>query len=51
MEVSEAKALITVDGARRKGKPRRSSHVDDAVGGPARVETIFVVRHTGIDCR
>jgi acetyl-CoA synthetase len=50
MEVSEAKALITVDGARRKGKtaPVKAS-VDEVMGDLATLETIFVVRHTGID--
>jgi acetyl-CoA synthetase len=51
MEFSEAKALITVDGARRKGrtapiKPR----VDEAIGSVGSIETIFVVRATGGDC-
>jgi acetyl-CoA synthetase len=51
MEFSAAKALITVDGARRKGatapvKPR----VDEAIGAVASIETIFVVRHTGVEC-
>jgi acetyl-CoA synthetase len=50
MEVSHAKALITVDGARRKGKtaPVKAS-VDDAIGGLESLEKIVVVRHTGID--
>ncbi len=50
MEVSEAKALITVDGARRKGKmaPVKAT-VDEAMGGLETLKTIFVVRHTGID--
>jgi len=50
MEFSDAKALITVDGARRKGKtaPVKES-VDEAIGGLGGLETIFVVRHTGID--
>src|SRR4051794_18625510 len=50
MEVSEAKALITVDGARRKGKtaPVKAS-VDEVMGELKALETIFVVRHTGID--
>jgi acetyl-CoA synthetase len=47
MEFSDAKALITVDGARRKGKlaPVKAS-VDD-VGMP--VQTTFVVRHAELD--
>jgi acetyl-CoA synthetase len=50
MEVSEATALITVDGARRKGKtaPVKSS-VDDVMGDLGSLKTIFVVKHTGID--
>jgi acetyl-CoA synthetase len=47
MEVSRAKALITVDGARRKGKTAAVKAAVDAVGMP--VATTFVVRHTGID--
>lgn len=47
MEFSEAKALITVDGARRKGKTAPVKEQVDAVGMP--VKTTFVVRHTGID--
>jgi acetyl-CoA synthetase len=51
MEFSEAKALVTVDGARRKGKtaPVKSA-VDEAIGGVGSIETIFVVRHTGERC-
>jgi len=50
MEFSEAKALITVDGARRKGKTAPiKAQVDDVMGDVASIETIFVVRHTGID--
>ncbi len=48
MEVSEAKALITVDGARRKGKTAPIKQAVDDVGMP--VQTTIVVRHTGIDC-
>jgi acetyl-CoA synthetase len=48
MEVSEAKALITVDGARRKGKTAPIKEAVDEVGIP--VQTTIVVRHTGIDC-
>jgi acetyl-CoA synthetase len=48
MEFSEAKALITVDGARRKGKTAPVKQTVDDVGMP--VQTTFVVRHTGIDC-
>ena len=51
MEFSEAKALITVDGARRKGKtaPIKSA-VDPEIESVPSVETIFVVRSTGADC-
>jgi acetyl-CoA synthetase len=51
MEFSEAKALITVDGARRKGKtaPIKPA-VDEQMGDLGTLETIVVVRHTGIDC-
>jgi acetyl-CoA synthetase len=51
MEFSEAKALITVDGARRKGKtaPIKSA-VDPEIEGVSSIETIFVVRATGTDC-
>ncbi len=48
MEVSRAKALITVDGARRKGKVAAIKRSVDEVGIP--VQTTIVVRHTGIDC-
>jgi acetyl-CoA synthetase len=51
MEFSEAKALITVDGARRKGKTAPiKSVVDDVMGDVKSLETVFVVRHTGTDC-
>jgi acetyl-CoA synthetase len=50
MEFSEAKALVTVDGARRKGRtaPIKQA-VDEKMGDLATLETIVVVRHTGID--
>ena len=48
MEFSEAKALVTVDGARRKGKTAPIKAACDEAG--IDVETTFVVRHTGIDC-
>src|SRR3954470_20515926 len=52
MEFSDAKALITVDGARRKGKTAPiKQQVDDAMGDVSSLETIFVVRHTGADCK
>jgi acetyl-CoA synthetase len=51
MEFSEAKALVTVDGARRKGKtaPIKPA-VDEHLSDLGTLETIVVVRHTGIDC-
>jgi acetyl-CoA synthetase len=50
MEFSDAKALVTVDGARRKGKTAPiKQQVDDVMGDLASLETIFVVRHTGAD--
>src|ERR1700730_7117618 len=50
MEVSHAKALITVDGARRKGKTAPVKAAVDAVMDDLEsLETIVVVRHTGID--
>ncbi len=51
MEFSAAKALVTVDGARRKGKTAPiKSQVDEQMGDLTSLETIVVVRHTGIDC-
>jgi acetyl-CoA synthetase len=50
MEVSHAKALITVDGARRKGKTAPVKAAVDAVMGDLEsLEHILVVRHTQID--
>jgi acetyl-CoA synthetase len=51
MEFSEAKALVTVDGARRKGKtaPIKAS-VDEVMGDLETLQSIVVVRHAGIDC-
>jgi acetyl-CoA synthetase len=50
MEFSEAKALVTVDGARRKGKtaPIKPA-VDEQLSDLGTLETIVVVRHTGIE--
>src|SRR5919112_736996 len=50
MEFSDAKALVTVDGARRKGKtaPIKPA-VDEFLGEVASIETVIVVRHTGTD--
>ncbi|MDX6610327.1 MAG: acetyl-CoA synthetase [Solirubrobacterales bacterium] len=51
MEFSEAKALVTVDGARRKGKTAPiKRQVDEQMDDLETLETIVVVRHTGIDC-
>jgi acetyl-CoA synthetase len=51
MEFSEAKALITADGARRKGKTAPiKQQVDEQMDDLQSLETIVVVRHTGIDC-
>ncbi len=51
MEFSQAKALVTVDGARRKGRTAPvKPEVDAALGGVGSLETIFVVRHTGVEC-
>jgi acetyl-CoA synthetase len=50
MEFSEAKALVTADGARRKGKtaPVKAA-VDEEMGSLDHLETIFVVKHAGLD--
>ena len=51
MEVSEAKALVTVDGARRKGKTAPvKQQVDEAMGDLESLERIFVVQRTKADC-
>jgi acetyl-CoA synthetase len=45
MEVSEAKALVTVDGARRKGKAAAvKAGVDEVIDGMPSVKTVFVVK-------
>jgi acetyl-CoA synthetase len=50
MEVSHAKALITVDGARRKGKTAPIKLVvDEVMGDLESLEKVIVVRHAGID--
>jgi acetyl-CoA synthetase len=50
MEFSDAKALVTVDGARRKGKTAPiKQQVDDVMGDLASLKTIFVVKHTDAD--
>src|SRR6478609_1423793 len=50
MEFSQAKALVTVDGARRKGKtaPIKPA-VDEQMDDLGSLQTIVVVRHTGIE--
>jgi acetyl-CoA synthetase len=51
MEFSDAKALITVDGARRKGKTAPiKQQVDEVMGDVESIETIFVVKHTETEC-
>src|SRR4051812_35508659 len=51
MEFSDAKALITVDGARRKGRTAAiKPQVDEVMGGLDSLETVIVVRHTEADC-
>ncbi len=50
MEFSEAKALITVDQARRKGKAADiKPAVDRFLGDVPSIETVIVVRNTGTD--
>jgi acetyl-CoA synthetase len=51
MEFSDARALITVDGARRKGKtaPIKPA-VDVAMGDLPTLEHIIVVKSTGTEC-
>jgi acetyl-CoA synthetase len=50
MEFSEAKALITVDGARRKGRTAPiKQQVDEVMGDLDTLETVIVVKHTGAD--
>jgi acetyl-CoA synthetase len=51
LAVSDAKALITADGARRKGKTAGvKARVDEAVAGLPKLETVVVVRATGSPC-
>jgi acetyl-CoA synthetase len=51
MEFSEAKALITVDGARRKGKTAPiKQQVDKCMQSLDSLEHIIVVKHTEADC-
>ena len=51
MEFASAKALVTVDGARRKGNtaPIKSA-VDEKIGDVSSIETVFVVKATDADC-
>ena len=51
MEFSHAKALVTVDGARRKGRTAPiKAQIDEVMGDVDSIETVFVVRHTGAEC-
>ncbi len=51
MEVSQAKALVTVDGARRKGKTAPiKQQVDGVMKGLDTLEHIVVVKHTDTEC-
>ncbi len=51
MEFSSAKALITADGARRKGKTAPiKQQVDKAMEGLDSLKTIVVVQHTKAEC-
>jgi acetyl-CoA synthetase len=50
MAFSDAKALITADGARRKGKAAAvKSEVDEFLGRVPSIETVIVVRNAGDD--
>ncbi len=50
MQFSDAKALITVDAARRKGKTAEIKPAVDAfMGDVPSIETVIVVRNTGAD--
>jgi acetyl-CoA synthetase len=52
MRFSEAKALITVDGARRKGRTTavKTAVDEEGIGDLDHLETIVVVRRTGSEC-
>jgi acetyl-CoA synthetase len=51
MEVSDATALITVDGARRRGKTAPiKAEVDKVIGDLDTLKTVIVVQATGADC-
>src|SRR5204862_4722143 len=50
MQFSDAKALVTVDGARRKGKTAAiKEQVDEVMGDVKSIETIFVVKRVDND--
>jgi acetyl-CoA synthetase len=52
MEFSEAKALVTVDGARRKGKTAPiKDQVDTAMEGLETLEHIIVIKSADADCQ
>jgi acetyl-CoA synthetase len=52
MEFSEAKVLITADGAARKGKTAAvKDRVDEVMSGLPALERIVVVRSKGVPCR
>jgi acetyl-CoA synthetase len=51
LAVSDAKALITVDGARRKGRTAAvKAAADEAISGLASLTTVVVVRSAGSQC-
>jgi acetyl-CoA synthetase len=51
LEVSDAKALITADGARRKGKTANvKAALDEGIAGLPQLETVVVVRATKAQC-
>jgi acetyl-CoA synthetase len=51
MEFSNAKALVTIDGARRKGRTAPiKAQVDEVMNDLETLEHIIVVRYTGDDC-
>ncbi|MGD9735666.1 MAG: acetate--CoA ligase [Solirubrobacterales bacterium] len=51
MEFSEAKALVTVDGARRKGKTAAiKEQVDEHLGDLESLDSIVVIRACGLEC-
>ncbi len=51
MQVSDAKLLITADGARRKGKtaPVKAA-VDEVIDQAGSIQHVLVVRNTGVEC-